>query len=144
MNKLVLLVTFATSISFATKIGVLKADQNFKCNKEITIDLDVEDTRNKTKIVDGDENPPVYFSKKRGHIIFNYCILDVNELPKVPYTYAVLRLDEECPSGAFKFARFHDTEDTKNANSPKNSQAVWPSVIDNNASLEYCLVYPEI
>lgn len=141
MNKFILLLIFATSVSFATKIGVLKADKNFKCNKEITIDLDVEDTHNKTKVVNGDENPPVTI--KKGHIIFNYCILDVDEMPKVPYSYAVLRLDEECPSGTFKFARYHDTEDTDNANSPKNSSDVWPSVINKNATLEYCFVYAD-
>ena len=141
MNKFILSIMLLVSICFATKIGVLKADKNFSCNEEITIELDAEDTRAKTRIVDGDDDPPVSFYKKRDRIIFNYCILDINEMPKAPFSYAVLRLDEECPSGtAFQFARHHDTENWKNANSPKKSKTVWPSVINKDATLEYCFV----
>lgn len=142
MKKKYLVVALAclTSMCFAEKIGVLKADKNFKCpNKEITIDLDVEDSNNKTGVKNKtDPNPPGI--SLGGHAKFTYCVLDVNELPKVPYDYIVLRMDENCPAGASRVARHHDTEDSNNKNSPKNSKEIWPSVINNNATLEYCFV----
>ena len=140
-NKyLVVALACLTSVSFAEKIGVLKADKNFKCpNKEITIDLDVEDSNNATGVKNKtDPNPPGI--TLGGHATFTYCVLNVDELPKVPYDYIVLRMDENCPSGASRFARHHDTEDSNNKNSPKNSKEVWTSDIRNNASLEYCFV----
>lgn len=141
MKKKYIVIALACSVSmsYATKIGVLKADKNFKCSKEITIDLDVEDSHNATGIKNNtDKNPPGI--SLGGHAVFNYCVLDVDELPKVPYDYMVLRMDSKCPTGAYKVARHHDTEDSNNKNSPKNSSTVWPSVINNNATLEYCFV----
>ena len=137
---LVVALACLTSTSFATKIGVLKADNNYKCpNKEITIDLDVEDSHNATGVKNKtDPNPPGI--SLGGHAKFTYCVLDVNDLPKVPYDYMVLRMDENCPAGASRVTRHHDTEDSRNRNSPKNSKEVWPSVINDNATLEYCFV----
>lgn len=136
---MVMAMACAMSMSYATKIGVLKADKNFKCNKEITLDLDVEDSSNKTGVKDGtDPNPPGI--SLGGHAKFTYCVIDAYDMPKVPYDYVVLRMDSRCPAGAYPFARYHDTEDSNNANSPKNSDATKPSVITDNATLEYCFV----
>ena len=82
MKKKCMVIAFAcyASMSFAAHIGVLKADKNFKCNDQVVIDLDVEDKRNKTRVVAGDPNPPGI--SLGGHAVFTYCVVDVEEMPK--------------------------------------------------------------
>ncbi|WP_173473485.1 hypothetical protein [Fibrobacter succinogenes] len=144
MKSKYLMVALALSVnsSFAAKIGVLKNGVNVKCNGQFTIDLDVEDDNNRTGVVEGKyadlPNSGVVLSS--GHAKFTYCVKNVSSAPKVRYDYVVLRLDASCPSGSYPFARHHDTEDDNNANSPKKSSVVRPSVVDDNATLEYCYV----
>lgn len=123
--------------NFGDRIGVLKTDKNYKCpNGEVVIDLDVEDSSNRTKVASGDKNPPGI--SLGGHAVFTYCIFDAQNLVDVPFDYVVLRLDGVCPAGGMWFARHHDTEDHKNANDYKGD--IWPSVVNSNATIEYCLM----
>lgn len=115
-------------------IGVLATDEQ---SGHVYLTLDVEDHKNKTGIVSGNENPRgVSFPK--GKVTFTYWTYDWEELPRVPFDYAVLRLDVECPKGSYPFGRHHDTEDSNNKNSAKGE--IWPNVINKNADLKYCFV----
>ena len=121
-------------VSKKRRIGVLK--KGSKCEgEEVMIRLDTEDSSNRNK-VRGDSTPPGISVNKNG-VKFTYCVIERDVMPKVPYDYAVLRLDVECPEGAKKLGRFHDTEDSDNNNN--HSGIVWPSAITNNADIEYCV-----
>ena len=125
-------------VSKKRRIGVLK--NGLKCeNGEVAIYLDVEDSNNKSG-VSGAGNPPG-ISVGKGSVKFTYCVLERDVMPKVPYDYAVLRLDFECPEGAKKLGRFHDTEDSNNENQYWGN--IWPSVVTNNADLEYCVAFTD-
>lgn len=139
MEKTYTLIALAASMSFAAKIGVLVNEGS--CPSEhypTTITLDAEDSDNATKY-SGDDKKPIGISGTK-KVKFRYCVFDYDELIQVPYDYVVLRLDEKCPNGAMAFARRHDTEDDNNENSPKGDFSVWPSVINDNAKIEYCFV----
>ena len=115
-------------------IGVLVTNDQ---TGHVYLTLDVEDHKNKTGIVSGNKNPRgVSFPK--GKVTFTYWTDDFEELPRVPFDYAVLRLDVECPKGSYPFGRHHDTEDSNNKNSAKGE--IWPNVINKNADLKYCFV----
>ena len=122
-------------------VGVIKADNKASCQRKFTITLDVEDHNNNTKVMAGsDDHPGIRLGRGREHTEFDYCVIDGSDIPRARYDYVVLRTSQFCPMGTYPFARRHDTEDSNNQNAPKKSSAVWPSVIDNNARLEYCLV----
>ena len=148
MKKLCVFLSLAVSMGFAsTRIGVLKKKTNQSCDEEVSITLDVEDSKNKTKYTvsydSGFMGPSaqpagIAISEGRGRVTFTYCVLNVDQLPKLFYDYAVLRLDSSCPSGAQRFRRHHDSEDSNNRNSYTGN--IWPSVVTKNADLEYCFV----
>ena len=140
MKRTYMLITLAASMSFAAKIGVL-TDACPNERSKITISLDAEDKNNITEYY-GDDKTPIGIGGTKS-VAFTYCVYDYDELPRVPYDYVVLRLDDKCPEGALAFARFHDTEDKNNENSPKGDFQVSPSVIDDDAKLEYCFVPAE-
>lgn len=126
-------------MSFAYKIGVLKADKNYKCNEEITIDLDVEDNDNATKVLSGEPQASLPGISLGGHVIFTYCAISDNEMQRVPYDFLVLQLDSRCPTGTYSFVRQHDTENSNNKNSVSGS--INPSVVNKKyAKLQYCFV----
>ena len=78
MNKLFVLIPLAASMCFGARVGVLK--NTSKCpGEQVTIDLDVEDSNNRTRVMEGNTNPPG-ISITSGHIIFTYCVLNVNSL----------------------------------------------------------------
>ena len=138
MNKIFILLLATTSMSFAARIGVLKADRNYKCSEEVILDLDVEDKNNKTRVIEGSSDLPGIILG--GHVQFTYCVIDQSSLPKIAYDYIVLRLDNSCPSGSFQFARHHDTEDTNNRNGHLGN--ISPNFVErgHGATLEYCFV----
>lgn len=120
------------------RIGILSYDG---CNAygwaEIT--LDVEDSNNKTRLVSGARNPPG-FTISGGKVKFDICFVNYEKIPRVPFDYVVFRGDEHCPKGTYAFRRRHDTEDSNNKNSVDGVIDIWPSVVGDNASLEYCFV----
>lgn len=120
------------------RIGILSYDG---CNAygwaEIT--LDVEDSNNKTRLVSGARNPPG-FTISGGRVKFDICFVNYEKIPRVPFDYVVFRGDEHCPKGTYAFRRRHDTEDSNNKNSVDGVIDIWPSVVGDNASLEYCFV----
>jgi len=136
MKKIYLLIILAVSMTFAARVGVLKKDATYSCKEEITIDLDVEDKNNATKIISGDKNLPGI--SLGGHVVFKYCVLKYETLPRVPFDYIVLLLDKECPLGSYPLARHHDTEDSNNKNSSKGQ--ISPNVVNKNATLYYCFI----
>ena len=74
-----------------------------------------------------------------GHSVnLKYCIYEFDELPRVSYDYAVLKLDEHCPVGTYPFSRTHDTDDSHGSNVVIGP--AWPNDIDDNVTLEYCFV----
>ena len=120
MKKIYLLVTLMASMSFATRIGVLMNSSSCETGETVLIDMDVEDSNNDTKVVDGKkENLPNPGVSLGGHVKFKYCVLNVSSLTQVKFDYAVLRLDKKCPSGTYPFQRHHDNEDSNNANDYK-------------------------
>jgi hypothetical protein len=132
---------FITPVLKANKIAVLKKDLGFTCNEEFSFRLDLEDDENGSKIVSGDPNPPG-IEVGKGGISFTYCVLNLedfnNQIPRVPYDYIVLRMDQDCPLGTFAFNRHHDTEDSNNHNTSEGS--LGPNIVTKNATLEYCFV----
>ena len=135
MNKLFVLIPLAATLSFGAKIGVLKNTGSCP-NGQVVIDLDVEDSHNHTGVVAGNPNPPGI--SLGSHAVFTYCVLNVNTLTRVPYSYFVLRLSNKCPTGSYAFSHHHDTEDSRNRNSYSGN--ISPSVVNKNATLEYCYV----
>ena len=103
------------------------------------ITLDVEDSKNKTRLVSGAKNPPG-FTITGGKVKFSVCFANYEKIPRVPFDYVVFRGDEHCPKGTYAFRRRHDTEDSNNKNSVSGNVDIWPSVVGDNASLEYCFV----
>ena len=71
-------------------------------------------------------------------VYFKYCAFEYDELPRVSYDYAVLRLDDQCPVGTYPFRRHHDTEDSWGQNFVYGP--VWPNSVGSNADFEYCFV----
>lgn len=136
MKKIFLLITIIASFCFAERIGVLKGDKNMKCDEEILIDLDTEDSNGDTRVVSGNKNPPGI--SLGGHAKFTYCVVDSKNMSSVNYDFAVLSLDYDCPSGTIKVGRHHDCEDSHNANSHKGN--IYPNIVNNNATLFYCFV----
>ena len=141
MNKIYPLVLIASTMCFATRIGVLKGDA--ACNEEVSIRLDTEDSDPSTQLVSGSSYlPGVQIANDKSSIRFRYCVLNVDQnfsnAYRGPYDYAVLMLDNSCPQGTFKFKRFHDTEDNNNSNSSQGN--IGPNVVNGNATLYYCLV----
>ena len=137
MNKLFVLIPLAATMCFGARVGVLKKNANDQCSEQILIDLDVEDDDNNTGVKSGDPNPPG-INLSGGHAKFTYCVLNVNTLTRVPYSYFVLRLGNKCPTGSYAFSHHHDTEDSRNRNSYSGN--ISPNVVNKNATLEYCYV----
>ena len=130
------------SVPSEKRIGLLKKGSDTKCSNsfkpvgEVSIYLDAEDSNNDNGIT-GNQNPPGISVAKSG-VEFTYCVEYASSLPRISYDYVVLQLDKECPSGSYSFVRHHDTEDSRNKNS--TSGDVWPSVVGDNADLQYCFV----
>ena len=126
------------SLLWRATVGVIKVDGKASCQKTFTIGLDAEDHGNLTGVTKGmDDHPGISLGS---HMKFDYCVVDGTDIPRARYDYAVLKLSKYCPFGAYPFNRHHNTEDLNNANSPKGSSVIWPSVINDDATLEYCLV----
>ena len=144
MKKIISSVLLAASLNFAVEVGVLAPFNAYNpCPSGYIIDmfiyLDTEDTRNNTRILPGgDGNPPAIAINNKKNLRMHFCRVDSRDLRPVPYDYVVFRLDEECPSGAIKFRRHHDTEDKNNENGC--SANIAPSVVNKNADLEFCFV----
>lgn len=139
MKKIIPLILLAASLCFAVKVGILSHKNSTLCplNNFIRFSLDVEDNNNQSRYVDGYDDPlGLYYYP--GHAFFVFCKVDFEILKKVRYNYVVLRLGKECPAGTKPFRRHHDTEDDDNANAYLDSPS--PSVIDENADLEFCFV----
>ena len=133
-----------TSVPREKRIGLLKKDSDTECfdsfafPSEVSIYLDTENSNNENGIT-GDQNPPGISVDKEG-VRFTYCVEYASSLPRISYDYVVLQLDKECPSGSYSFARRHDTEDSRSRGKNSTSGDVWPSVVGNNADLQYCFV----
>ena len=124
--------------TWTATVGVIKANNKASCQRQFTITLDTEDSNDRTGVVAGSsDHPGIRYDK---YLHFDYCVIDGTDIPKARYDYVVLRTSKYCPAGTFPVSRHHDTEDSNNKNAPKKSSVVWPSVIDDNATLEYCLV----
>lgn len=130
--------TAPMSTLWRATVGVIRVDNKASCQRKFTIDLDAEDSSNKTGVTNGSSSHPgIHLGS---HVKFDYCVIDGTDIPRARYDYVVLRTSKYCPSGTYPVARYHDTEDSGNGNSPKGSSAVWPSDIGDNANLEYCFV----
>ena len=106
-------------------------------NVQNMISLDVEDSGNQTSI----QGAPVGIQKYGSFLRFKYCTLMFETMPKTPYDYMVLKLDTECPAGAYPVTRYHDTENNGNADSYSGN--IWPSSVkggSERAALQYCYV----
>lgn len=121
-----------------TTIGVIRVDSKASCQRKFTITLDAEDFQNQTGVTAGSSDHPGI--RLNSHVDFDYCVIDGSDIPRARYDYVVLRTSKYCPMSTYPVSRHHDTEDSDNANAPKGSSAVWPSVINDNADLEYCFV----
>lgn len=99
--------------------------------------LDVENKNNKSTIT-GDPYPIGFFLRD-GEAFFLICKMEHTYLKRTPYDYVVFRMDSDCPSGAFKFRRHHDSEDSHNKNGTMGTSPS-PSLINDNADMEFCLI----
>ena len=124
------------------RIGVLKKHWDYACDEEVIIRIDAEQSWNQSGFYEGEmvNIPSVYVG--RGLVEFMYCVLEydgtTNPLPRVPFGYAVLRLDDACPAGAYPFGRFHDTENSTSYN--YSSGNIWPNVVGDDVRKEFCFV----
>ena len=127
------------------RIGVLKKHWDYACDEEVIIRLDAQDIPNQSGFDEGEtvNVPSVYVG--RGIVEFMYCVLEydgtTNPLPRVPFDYAVLRLDDACPAGAQRFRRLHDTENSTTYN--YSSGNIWPNVVNDvnrDVRKEFCFV----
>ena len=145
MKKVISSVILAASLSSAVEVGVLGlAGQNCPSGQkyDLYMLLNTENNKNSTRILTGSDGVPagLRIASKTKDLFMFYCIIDSRNLRPVPYDYAVLRYDDDCPNGAKKFRRHHDTEDS-GYNSSYGS--IWPSVVYKtveNADLEFCFV----
>ena len=103
----------------------------------IYIRLDTEDSDGATKIKKGDKSPNG-ITLSNSSIRFTYCVYEFSELPRAPYDYAVLKLDEQCPTGTYPVKRHHDCENSNPDN--QGFGPMWPNKIGSDADLEYCFV----
>ena len=131
--------------NFRSRVGVLSKNAS-ACKSggigyggsplpDVLISLNSEKNDNASKLTGAKPNG-VNISGRDIH--FQYCIFEVDELPRVSYDYAVLKLDDQCPPGTQPFRRHHDTEDSRGSNFVYGP--AWPNSIGSNADLEYCFV----
>ena len=138
MKKILAMVLLYTSLSSAVYVGVMGYPVLCPDRMQREVYLDAEDHNNISGIVDGEQKVPYGVSFALGRVGFVYCRMSSEHLQPVPYDYAVLRMDNECPAGGYKFRRHHDTEDHNNNNATNSD--FWPSVIGKDADLEYCFM----
>ena len=124
------------------RIGVLKKHWDYACDEEVIIRIDAEASPNYSGFDEGEtvNIPSVYVG--RGIVEFMYCVLEydgtTNPLPRVPFDYAVLRLDDACPAGALAFGRLHDTENSTSNN--YSSGNILPNWVGTDVRKEFCFV----
>ena len=137
-------VLFGTRPSFKEKaVGLLKSFDYFYRNHnnsgyDADFILDVEDSNNRTGVKNKTDPNPPGITFLGGKIQFSYYPQYYEKLPEVPFDYVVLRLDTECPEGAYPFRRRHDTEDSHNANTVRGP--IWPNKGGDNIAFEYCFM----
>lgn len=152
MNKIYLVTLMAASMCFAARIGVLKGEDNCP-GESVTITLDTENHNPSTRIVSQKREgivketgsiavPGIEIPAHHSSITFTYCVFNVSELNKTPYDYAVLLLDNTCPTGSYEIKRYYDTEDIYSQNSYAGN--IYPNVVEwwnkGHAELHYCFV----
>lgn len=130
-------VLYGSHPKFNKMVGVLKKNDQSPCDYETVIDLDVEDEHNSSGVISGNKNP-AGIKKDGGHVKFTYCTVEFTSSNRATFDYVVLKMDKECPENTYPFRRHHDTEDDENANS--FTGIIWPSMVKDNADLEYCFV----
>ena len=134
-------VIFGKHPDFKSRVGVLGSGCPGGANWQgsVIIGLDTEDKNDASGIVAGDASFP-YVIFDDGKSVFKYCAVEYSKMPRVPYDYAVLQLDNACPEGTYPFTRHHDTEDSNNKNF--SGGFIWHNVVKRggNADLKYCFV----
>ena len=92
-------------------VGVFK-DLTCAGYQELSIRMDCEDQRPKTKIVDwvGDS-----YADTSKNSIMRFCIVP-NNFTKTNHDYAVLNLTSNVPNSTYRIDRYFDNEDRKNSN----------------------------
>jgi hypothetical protein len=122
-------------------VGVIPAANGCPTSApEVRINMDNED-RNEASYVSGwvggtqrDGN---------GNLRFVFCRVGadqfraLNSVSSSRSNYAVLRLSGRCPADSVEFERQFDNEDNNNANN--SSGVLWPSVMNNNTRMRFCL-----
>lgn len=131
--------TTLPTVDNARRVGLLTDDSELCQNEKAYswIMMDTEDTNPQTQFLELPRPNGIsgYPNKNLG---FSFCAQAFTSMPKVPFDYIVLRMDTECPSGSYPFARFHDTEDNNNNNTYTGD--IWPSYVGRDITMEYCLV----
>ena len=127
--------------NYRSRVGLLSKDASvcksggYIYDKSPDPDVVIELNTEKNSKISGSKPNGVSISGR--YVRFQYCVFEYDELPRVSYDYAVLKLDEECPVGSQPFKRHHDTKD-KGSN--KGYGPLWPNSIGSNADLEFCFV----
>ena len=106
----------------------------------LTIKIDVENSGNQTKIIQGTDYHPLGVTIPGNYIEFKFCTLEYDQLPRVPYDYIVLKLDSECPSNSYPLSRYHDAEDNNNISA--YTGYIWPNIVysSGDVKLNFCFV----
>ena len=151
MNKVYLATLMAASMCFAARIGVLKGEDNCP-GESVTIKLNTDTFVPSTRILSQKREgttvqtgsipvPGVIISNDKTSITFKYCVFDVSNFNngsyRTKYDYAVLLLDDGCPTGSYEIVRHHDTEDLRDNYAWGN---YYPNEVAHNATLHYCFV----
>lgn len=122
-------------------VGVIPASNGCPSGlPEVRINMDNEDKSEASSVsgwVGGTQRD------SNGNLHFVFCRVEGDQFRSLNSTsssrsnYAVLKLSGRCPNGSVEFTRFFDNEDSNNANS--SSGVLWPSVMDRNTTLRFCL-----
>ena len=139
MNKIYPLVLLAASMSFAKLVGFLNAGAPANwCGNPFSIFIDTENSNDQSGVrygVSSSSNAGVTF--RNSGVEFKFCTGDEASLPQARFDYAVLSLENECPTGAFRYGRRHDTQDGGHNSS---TGYVGVNEVGSNVTLYFCYV----
>ena len=139
MNKIYPLVLLTASMSFAKLVGFLNAEAPTNwCASPFSIFIDTENSNDHSGPRYGEFTPSkAGVTFRNGGVEFKFCTGDEVNLPQTRFDYAVLSLENECPAGAYRFGRHHDTQD-----GGRNSYTghIGVNGVGSNVTLYFCYV----